>query len=178
MTVRIACWVLATALSAATVQAQERRGIVYGAIGGANIGHADSEHGSAPIYGGGLGFHLTPRWLVEADIHRASVSNVFGRVQHDFTDTMFTASLVFRSAPDSRAHFIGGGGVGFQRAHTDVDEPPFLIDRTETIRHWHGRGGVDWDVSDRIALRTEGVLWFGPGLDWVVGARVGVGYRF
>jgi hypothetical protein len=29
-----------------------------------------------------------------------------------------------------------------------------------------------------MVIRTEGVLWFGEGLDWVVGARAGLGYRF
>ena len=178
MAIRLAGFLLVTVLFATAASAQERRGIVYGAIGGATIGHADSEQGSAPIFGGGVGFHLTPRLMAEADVHRASVSNVFGRVQHDFTETMFTVSLLFRSSPASRVHFIGGGGVAFQRAHTEVDDPPFLIDRAETIRHWHGRLGADWDLSDRLALRTEGVLWFGPGLDWVTGARVSLGYRF
>jgi hypothetical protein len=29
-----------------------------------------------------------------------------------------------------------------------------------------------------MVIRTEGVMWFGEGLDWVVGARAGLGYRF
>jgi hypothetical protein len=29
-----------------------------------------------------------------------------------------------------------------------------------------------------MVIRTEGVLWFGEGLDWVVGARAALGYRF
>ena len=79
---------------------------------------------------------------------------------------------------DGRAHFIAGGGAGLQWAHTDVDDPPFRIDRTETIRLLHGRIGAEWDISSRMAIRTEGVVWFGEGLDWVLGARAGLGYRF
>jgi hypothetical protein len=178
MTARVLAFALMGFLLAAPARAQERRGVVFGTVGGAGLGHADSEMGKAPIFGGGVGFHLTPRLLAEADVETGSVSTVFGGVRHDFRQTMLTGSLVFRSSPSARAHFIGGGGIGIQWAHTDVNEPPFLIDRTETIRHLHGRAGIEWDLSSRAAIRTEGVMWFGPGLDWVVGGRAGVSYRF
>jgi hypothetical protein len=29
-----------------------------------------------------------------------------------------------------------------------------------------------------MAIRAEGVMWFGEGLDWIVGGRAGLGYRF
>ena len=165
-------------LFAAPARAQERRTVVFGTAGGASLGHADSEQGTAVIFGGGAGFHLTPRLVLEGDVHHAGVTNVFGREHHDFSETTFTASLLFRSSPASRGHLIAGGGVGLQRAHTDVDDPPFRIDDTETIRLLHGRIGVEWDISSRLAIRTEGVMWFGQGLDWVVGARAGLAYRF
>ena len=134
--------------------------------------------GSAPLFGAGVGFHLTARLVVEGDVHTARVTHVFGRDHHDFTETTFTGSLLFRSRPNGPVHFIVGGGAGLQRAHTDADEPRFRIDRTETIRLLHGRVGAEWDLSSRLAIRTEGVMWFGEGLDWVVGARAGLGYRF
>ena len=165
-------------LFAAPVRAQERRAVLVGTIGGAGLGHADSEQGKAPIFGGAVGFHLTPRLVVEGDVHTARVSHVFGRDHHDFTETTFTGSLLFRSTPDGRAHFIAGGGSGLQRAHIEVDDPPFRIDRTETIWLLHGRIGAEWNISSRLAIRTEGVMWFGEGLDWVLGARAGLGYRF
>jgi hypothetical protein len=169
---------LVVTLSAAPVWAEERRAVVVGTIGGAGLGHADSEQGNAPMFGGGIGFHLTARLVVDGDVHTARVSHVFGRDHHDFSETTFTASLLFRSTPAGRLHFIAGGGAGLQRAHTDAEDPRFRIDRTETIRLLHGRVGAEWDLSSRIALRTEGVMWFGEGLDWVVGARAGLGYRF
>lgn len=169
---------LLVCLFAAPVWAQERRAIVVGTIGAASLGHADSHQGNAPIFGGGVGVHLTPRLLVEGDVQTGRVSHVFGRDHHDFTETTLTGSLLFRSTPEGHAHFLAGGGVGSQWAHVDVDEPPFRIDRTETILLLHGRAGAEWDLSSRWALRTEGVLWFGEGLDWVLGARVGLGYRF
>ena len=172
----LACVV--ASLVAASASAQDHRFVAFGTIGGASIGHADSEMGNAPIFGGGVGFQLTPRLVVEADVHRASVTNVFGRARHDFTEITMTGSLLFRSSPEASAHFIAGGGLGVERAHTDLDDPPFRIDRVETIRLLHGRMGVDWDLSSRVVLRTEGVLWMGSGLDWVVGARAGLGYRF
>jgi hypothetical protein len=165
-------------LFAAPVRAQEGRTVVFGTIGGAGLGHADSEQGNALLFGGGAGVRLTPRLAVEADVHTARVSHVFGRDHHDFTETTFTGSLLFRSTPDGRAHFVAGGGAGLQRAHTDVDDPPYRIDRTETIRLLHGRIGAEWDISSRMVMRAEGVLWFGEGLDWVMGARATVGYRF
>ena len=180
MAARVLAFALVVCLLAAPARAQERRGVVFGTVGGAGLGHADSEMGKAPILGGGVGFHLTPRLLVEADVETGRVNNVFGRERHDFTQTMLTGSVVFRSSPNARAHFIGGGGIGVQWAHTDADlgNPPIRIDRTETIRHLHGRAGIEWDLSSRAAIRTEGVMWFGPGLDWVVGGRAGVSYRF
>ena len=183
MVVRIFARVLGLALIvclfAAPGRAQERRAVVFGTIGGASLGHADSEQGNAPIFGGGAGFHLTPRVVVEGDIHTARQSHVFGRPHHNFTETTFTASLLFRSTPEGRAHFIAGGGAGLQRAHTDVDDLPFFrIDRTETVRLIHGRVGAEWNISTRLAIRTEGVTWFGEGLDWVVGGRAGLSYRF
>ena len=178
MIARGLCFALVVSLFAAPVWAQERRAVVVGTIGGASLGHADSEQGHAPIFGGAVGFHLTPRLVVEGDVHTARVSHVFGRNHHDFTETTFTGSLLFRSTPDGHAHFIAGGGAGLQRAHTDADDPRFRIDRTETIRLLHGRIGAEWDISSRMAIRTEGVMWFGEGLDWVVGARAGLAYRF
>jgi hypothetical protein len=169
---------LVVSLFAAPVRAQERRVVVVGTIGGASLGHADSEQGNAPIFGGAVGLHLTPHLVVEGDVHIARVSHVFGRDHHDFTETTVTGSLLFRSTPQGHAHFIAGGGVGLQRAHTDADDPRFRIDRTETIRLLHGRVGAEWDISSRMAIRAEGVMWFGEGLDWIVGARAGLGYRF
>ena len=169
---------LGVCLFAGPVRAQERKTVVFGSIGGAGLGHADSEQGNAPLFGAGVGFHLTQLFVVEGDVHSARVRHVFGRDHHNFTETTFTGSLLFRSTPDGRAHFIAGGGAGLQWAHTDVDEPPLRIDRTETIRLLHGRIGAEWDISSRMAIRTEGVMWFGEGLDWVLGARLGLGYRF
>jgi hypothetical protein len=174
MIARVFVFALAASLFAASASGQERRAVVFGTIGGASLGHADSEQGKTPIFGGGVGYHLTPRLLVEGDVHTGRVSHVFGRAHHDFTETTFTASLVFRSTPAGRVHFLAGGGAGLQWAHTDLDEPPFRIDETETIRLLHGRMGVDWDLSSRASIRMEGVLWFGAGLDWVVGGRAGV----
>jgi hypothetical protein len=178
MSARVFRFALIFSLFAAPVRAQERRAVVVGTVGGAGIGHADSEQGKAPIFGGAVGVHLTARLVVEGDVHTARVSHVFGRDHHDFTETTFTGSLLFRSTPDGRAHFIAGGGAGLQRAHTDADDPPFRIDRTETIRLLHGRIGAEWDISSRMAIRTEGVMWFGQGLDWIVGARAGLAFRF
>jgi Outer membrane protein beta-barrel domain len=177
-TARVLGLTLGVCLLAAPVMAQERRTVVFGSLGLASIGHADSEQGSAPLFGGGVGFFLTPRLVIEGDVHWASVSHVFGRDHHDFTETTLTGSLVYRSTPDGRAHFIAGGGAGLEWAQIDVDDPPFRIDRTETIRLLHGRIGGEWDISNRMAIRTEGVVWFGDGLDWVLGARASLGYRF
>jgi len=177
-TARVLRFALVLSLFAAPVRAQERRAVVVGTIGGAGLGHADSEQGNAPMLGGAIGCHLTARVVVEGDVHTAHVSHVFGRDHHDFRETTFTGSLLFRSTPDGRAHFLAGGGAGLQRANTDVDEPGFRVDRSETIRLLHGRIGAEWDISSRIAIRTEGLMWFGAGLDWIMGVRAGVGYRF
>jgi hypothetical protein len=178
MIARVCRFALVFSLFAASVWAQEPRAVVIGTIGGAGLGHADSEQGNAPIFGGAVGFHLTARLVVEGDVHTAHVSHVFGRDHHNFSETTVTGSLLFRSTPDGRAHFIAGGGAGLQWAHTDANVPPFRIDRTETIRLLHGRIGGEWDITNRIVIRTEGVMWFGEGLDWIVGGRAGLGYRF
>lgn len=176
MTAGVALLVSALTTSAA---AQDRRAIIFGDVGGASLGHADSEQGRAPIFGGGIGFHLTPRLVVEGDVHGGRVTQVFGRAQHDFSQATLTGSLLFRTPTRGRVHFVAGGGVAIQRAHTEYDEPPFPpVDRVETLRLLHGKVGTDWDISNRLVLRTHGVLWMGGGLDWVVGARVGLGYRF
>ena len=175
---RVCLFAFAVCLFAAPVWAQEHRSVVFGSLGIVGLGHADSEQGNGPLIGGGIGFYLTPVLVVEVDVHRARVSHVFGRDHHDFTDTTLAGSLLFRSTPDARAHFLAGGGAGLQWAHTDLDEPPFQIDRTDRIRMLYGRSGAEWDISSRVAIRTEGVLWFGPGLDWIAGFRAELGYRF
>ncbi|MEX2273927.1 MAG: outer membrane beta-barrel protein [Vicinamibacterales bacterium] len=173
-----ACAVLSLCVPTAAA-AQDHRAIVFVNAGGASIVHADSEQGKAPIFGGGAGFHLTPRFLIEGDVHGARVTQVFGREHHDFSQVTVTGSVLFRSSPRGRAHFIAGAGWGLQRAHIDFTlEPHGRIERTETIGLLHGRVGAEWDLSSRIALRTEGVLWFGEGVDGVLGARAGLGYRF
>jgi hypothetical protein len=170
---------LAVCLTAGPATAQERRAVVFGDIGAASIGHADSEQGRAPIFGGGLAFHLTPHILLEADVHGGRVEHVFGRAQHDFTQRTMTGSVLFRAPAQGGVHLVTGGGVAVQRAHVDFNEPSFgPVDRTETLRLLHGRVGADWDLSERLVLRTHAVLWMGDGLDWVAGGRVGLGYRF
>jgi hypothetical protein len=170
---------LAVCLTAGRATAQERRAVVFGDIGGASIGHADSEQGKAPIFGGGLAFHLTPHIVLEGDVHGGHVENVFGRADHDFTHMTMTGSILFRARAQGPVHFVAGGGVAVQRAHIEFNEPPLSpVDRTETLRLLHGRIGADWDLSDRLVLRTHAVLWMGSGLDWVFGGRAGLGYRF
>lgn len=171
---------LVLTLSAAVpAAAQEHRGLVFGQVGRASIGHADSEQGKAPIVGGGVSFNLTPHLAVEGDVHTARVSHVFGREDHDFSQTTFTGSLLYRTPVGGNVRFLAGGGLGIQRAHIQFDEPGIpRVDTVETLRLLHGRAGAEWDVAERVAIRTEGVLWMGGGLDWVAGGRVVVGYRF
>jgi hypothetical protein len=174
----MACAMITT-LVTTPASAQDRRTVLFVDVGAASIGHHDSEQGTAPIFGGGAAFQLSPLFVVEADVHTGHVDHVFGRAQHDFTEVTFTGSLLFRGSVAERVHLVAGGGLGLQRAHTEVDEPPIpAVDRTETVRLFHGRVGADWDVSSRLVLRTHGVLWMGAGLDWVAGARVGLGFRF
>lgn len=159
--------------------AQERKTVIFAEVGGASIGHADSLQGHAPIWGGGAAFLLSPGIAIEGDVHGARVTRVFGRDHHDFTEVTVTGSLLFLVPAGGRFQFIAGGGLAWQRAHTVFDEPPFgRIDRVETIRLLHGRIGAQWNASSRMVIRTDAVLWMGGGLDWVVGGRVGVGYRF
>jgi hypothetical protein len=176
---QIAAWIVALAGAATPAAAQAHRAVAFGHVGGASLGNADSEMGKAPIYGGGLAFHVTPRIVVDVDVHRGGVTNVFGREQHDFTQTTFTGSVLFRSTPEARAHFIAGGGLGVQRVRNEFTLPDLgQFDNTDTVRLLHGRAGVEWDLSSRVMLRTEAVAWFGEGLDWVTGARAAIGYRF
>lgn len=159
--------------------AQEHRTVVFGELGGASLGHADSHQGNAPIWGGGAAFFLTPNLAIEGDVHTGRVSHVFGRENHDFSQVTMTGSLLFVVPAGARVRFLTGGGLGLQRAHTAFNEPPIgPVDDVETIRLFHGRGGVEWDVSKRVVIRTDAVLWMGGGLDWVLGGRFGVGYRF
>jgi hypothetical protein len=159
--------------------AQEHRTVVFGEIGGASIGHADSSQGQAPIWGGGAAFFFTPRLAIEGDVHGGRVARVFGDPDHTFSEITLTGSLLFRTPAHGRLHFLADGGLALQRAHSAfVHEPLGRIDRVETIRLVHGRAGTEWDASSRVVIRTEAVLWFGGGLDWILGGRVGVGYRF
>jgi hypothetical protein len=175
----LACAALTACLIPTPTSAQDRRVVIFGDVGGATIGHDDSEQGRAPIFGGGAAFHITPRLVVEGDVHGGHVGQVFGRERHDFSQVTITGSLLFRAPARGSAHFVAGGGLALQRAHTEFDEPPIpRVDRTETVRLLHGRIGADWDISSRLVIRTHGVFWMGGGLDWVVGARVGLGYRF
>ena len=159
--------------------AQEHRTLVFGEIGGASLGHADSEQGNAPIWGGGAAFFLTPNIAIEGDVHTGRVSHVFGREHHNFSQTTITGSLLFIVPAGASVRFLAGGGLGTQRAHTVFNEPPFRpVDDVETIRLLHGRVGAEFSASKRIVIRTDAALWMGDGLDWVFGGRVGVGYRF
>jgi hypothetical protein len=109
-------------LIAAPVSAQDRRAVIFGEVGRATLGHADSQQGRAPIFGGGAAFHLTPHLVIEGDVQGGRVEHVFGRRHHDFTELTMTASLLFRAPSRGRIHFIAGGGLALQRAHTVIDE--------------------------------------------------------
>src|SRR5688572_17511942 len=162
VTVFVAC-IVATPLFA-----QEHRALVFGELGGANIGHADSEQGVGPIWGGGAAFFLTPNIAVEGDVHTGRVTHVFGREHHDFTQTTVTGSVLFLVPAGARVRFLAGGGLAVQRAHTMFNEPPIgAVDDVETIRLLHGRAGVEWAVARRVVVRTDAALWMGGGLDWV-----------
>ena len=175
----LACVALVCGLAATPASAQDRRGFVYGTIGGASIGHDDSEQGKAPIFGGGVAYRVAPRLVIEGDLHGAQLEQVFGREQHDFTQVTVTGSLLFRAPLDEKVDFLAGGGLGYQRVHIDFTLDPFgRVERTDTVRLLHGKAGIQWAISDRLGGRVEGVLWMGSGLDWVSGARVALGYRF
>lgn len=165
--------------SATTTFAQEFRGVVLADVGFASIGHADSKQGNAALLGGGVSVRLTPWLVAEGDAHRAHVSHVFGRDDHDFTESTVTGSLLFRGRRRGRAHLLAGGGVAVQRAHSAFTVPPIgPVETRETLQLWHGRTGVEWDASTRVVVRTDAVLWFGGGVDWVLGGVLRVGYRF
>jgi hypothetical protein len=171
--------ILVTAVAAADAAAQARRVTVYADAGFASIGHADSEQGTAPIVGGGAMLRLTRHLAIDGDVHGARVRHVFGRDHHDFTQVTMTGSLLFTTPVTQRSRVIAGAGVGRQRAHIQFETPPVgAVDRRETIRLLHGRIGTEWDVSDRFVVRALAVGWMGGGLDWVLGARAGIGYRF
>ena len=117
--------------------------------------------------------------VLEGDVHAASVRHVFGREDHAFSELTYTGSLLFRASPKRRVHFIGAAGLALQRARSQFNVAPVgHVDRTQTLRLMHGRAGIEWDLTERVLLRSEAVLWFAGGLDWVVGGRMGVGYRF
>ncbi len=138
-----------------------------------------SRYGAYAERSGGAAFHLAPRLIIEGDVHRGRVEHVFGRRHHEFTELTITGSLLLRVPRRGRIHFVTGAGLALQRAHTVVNEPPFgRIDEVERLNLLHGRIGADWDVSGRLVIRTEAVVGIGEGLDWVVGGRVGPGYRF
>ena len=170
---------LALCVFAAPVSGQDRRWAVFGTAGFASIGHADSEQGTAPVVGGGVTFQMVRSLLLEGEVQGARVRNVFGRPDHDFSELTFTGSLLFRASPERSAHFLAGGGWALQRARIQFDAPPVgHVNRTETLSLVHGRAGVEWDVSRRVLIRGEAVLWFGAGVDWILGGRASVGYRF
>jgi hypothetical protein len=174
----VAAVLLADGFTAEAV-GQERRLTAFGDVGFASIGHADSEQGKAPLIGGGAAFQLTRHVAIEGDVHGARVRHVFGREHHDFTQVTVTGSLLVSAPVAGRARLLAGVGWGLQRAHIEFDTPPIgTVKRSETIRLLHGRIGAEWDASDRVVVRTLGVLWIGSGVDWVLGGRVGVGYRF
>jgi hypothetical protein len=175
----LACGTLVAVFCAGPVSAQDRRGLIFGDAGAASLGHADSEQGKGAILGGGAAFRLTPHLLVEGEVHGGRVDHVFGRDQHTFSQVTLTGSVLLQTHPRQSAHFVIGGGLALQRAHTEFREPPLRpVDRVETIRLLHGRVGADWDLSNRWVLRTHAVLWLGAGLDWIAGGRLGLGYRF
>lgn len=170
---------LGACLTAAPVLAQERRTVVFGEVGGASIGHADSSQGQAPIWGGGAAYFFTPSLAIEGDVHGGRVGRVFGQPDHTFSEVTITGSLLFRTPAHGRLHFLAAGGWALQRARSEfVHESLGRIDHVETIRLIHGRIGAEWDASSRFVIRTDAVLWFGGGLDWIIGGRLGVGYRF
>ena len=108
---------LAVCLAAAPASAQERRAVVFGDLGGASIGHADSEQGKAPIFGGGLAFHLTPHIVLEGDVHGGRVEHVFGRADHDFTQMTMTGS-VLSARPHADASISSPGAASRCSART------------------------------------------------------------
>lgn len=86
-----------------------------------------------------------------------------------------TGSLLFRVPAGGKIHFVSGGGLARQWAHTVVNEPPFgRVGEVEWLNLLHGRIGADWDVSGRLVIRTDAVVWIGEGLDWMVSGRVGL----
>jgi hypothetical protein len=117
--------------------------------------------------------------VAEVDVQRGAVDHVFGREHHNFDETTITGRIMFRTHPRGPLHVLAGGGLAVQRAHAQFEVPPLArVNRVEWLRLWHGRAGVDCDVTPRLTIRTHGSLSMGGGLDWILGGGVCLGYRF
>jgi hypothetical protein len=140
---------LVVMLFAAPLWAQERRAVVAGTIGGAGLGHADSEQGSALMFGGAVGFHVTPRLVVEGDVHAARVSHVFGRDHHNCTEITFTGSLLF-GPPRAAAHISSPAPARDCSGRTPMPSPRGF-GSTGPTRSGSYTGGSEQRGTSRIA---------------------------
>jgi opacity protein-like surface antigen len=154
---------------AALAQGMERRGEVFGSLGGGKAYEDEGLRGNGLTIGGGVGYRLTPRVGIEAQINGMSYERNFSSgVRFEGTVVLTTANLLYHFST-SRVQPYVFGGIGHSYDRRDSQFPGDSLPFKGTAQGFaiNFGAGVKIFLNKKYSLRPE---WaFGGGTNEGVG---------
>lgn len=148
---------------ATLAQGMERRAEVFGSLGGGKAYEDEGLRGNGLTIGGGVGYRLTPRVGIEAQVNGMHYRRDFrSGVRFEGTVVLTTANLLYHfSTSRVQPYVFGGIGHSYDRRNSQFPGAPFLPQQTANGYAINFGVGVKIFLNKKYSLRPE---WaFGGG---------------
>jgi hypothetical protein len=160
--------VLAILLLTGTAAHAQSNVSVFGTIGGGSLGDDEGSLGSGLVAGGGVGWWVTERLVIEGAATRAHHERL-GSLSWQGDPVVVSARVLYHAGgASSRVRYFGGGGIGYFRYPGTFTETVFDAPNTPprtVAADWlvHGAAveggtGVSIAIGGRAFVRPEAWL--------------------
>jgi opacity protein-like surface antigen len=148
---------------AALAQNQERRGEVFGSLGGAKAYDDEGSIGKGLDIAGGVGFRLTPKVGIEAQVNHFDYERNFASgVRFAGTAVFTTANLLYHfSTSKAQPYVVGGVGFVHHENRTRFPGIEFPGERTTNGFASNFGAGVKIFLNQKISIRPEFRVFIG-----------------
>lgn len=148
---------------AASAQDRERRGEVFGSIGGGKAYDDEGSIGKGLDIGGGVAFRLTPKFAIEAEVNRMEYERNFSSGVRFAGNAVFTtANLLYHfSTSKAQPYVIGGVGFVHHENRSRFPEDGILPKRTTNGFAQNFGAGVKLFVNEKFSIRPEVRVFLG-----------------
>jgi opacity protein-like surface antigen len=148
---------------AALAQDLERRGEVFGSLGGGKVYDDEGSLGKGFDIGGGVGFRLTPKVGIEGQVNRIDYERNFASgVRFAGTAVFTTANLLYHfSTSKVQPYVVGGVGFMHHENRSRFPENEVLPKRTANSFATSFGGGVKIFLNQKFSVRPEVRVFLG-----------------